>query len=384
MKKIYISVLAMSLLGFISCDNVMDIHKQYVEDGETVYAPRVDSMVFKAGEGRVLFQCWLVNSPNVKTVNVYWNDGLNKHSITVPSSTSDTVLVEDFIPDMGEQSYTFDVRTVDAYGHQSLKTTASGASYGVLFRSTLNQRRINGISINEVLSQIQIPWGVAVENLVRSEIRYKTVGNETKIVRVNPTESLTSITDATDGSPFEYRSSFLPEPDAIDTFSLDWERMTIDPVVFFNQTSWEVIGWSDQDDVSPLPASTIIDGIDNNSGSYWHSDWSATKIPPPHWAVIDMKTPKNITQIVTYRALGRSGAKTVRYFVSDNPDPNAATWVQIGNDVVFPNNSSPQMLTTNIPSPDTANKRRYLKIYLPDSNNGQDIQIAEIYVYGNY
>ncbi|GAP72916.1 DUF4998 domain-containing protein [Candidatus Symbiothrix dinenymphae] len=383
MKKIYISVLAMSLLGFISCDDGMDIHKQYVEDGEIVYAPKVDSMVFRAGKGRILFQGWLINSPNVKTIEVYWNDGVGHRSIPVPASVSDTIVVEDTIPDMGEQSYAFEVQTTDSRGNSSLKTTGSGISYGALFRSTLNQRRVDVGSPVEVGTDIhiKIPWGIAAENQVQTEIRYTKLSGVDTTIAASPVDALTTITDATLGSTFEYRSVFRPEPDAVDTFSLGWESVTIDPVILFDKTNWEVIEWSGQN--SGYRATTIIDGIDNNSNSYWHSEWSPAA-PPPHWAIIDMKTPKDITQIVTYRASGRVGAKTVQYFVSDDPDPTAATWVQIGNDIVFPNNAVPQMLTTYIPSPDPANRKRYLKIYLPDSNEGVYIQIAEIYVYRSY
>jgi hypothetical protein len=315
-------------------------------------------------------------------VDVYWNGGLDKQSITVPASASDTVLVEEFIPNMGEQSYSFDVRTIDGYGHQSLKTTGSGASYGDFFRSNLLQRRINGVSINEKLSQVQITWGVAAENLERTEIRYTAVDNETKVIKVKPDESLTSIADAADGSPFEYRSLFLPEPTAIDTFAMEWES-TIAPVVFFDRTTWVVLQVSDERADDGGGKATLID---DNRSTYWHSMWGPN-IPPPHWAIIDMQNSlRNITRIETWRRANNGNSKTVQYFVSDDPDPDAATWVQIGSDVVFPNNSSAadNMRTTEIPSPDPANKKRYLKIYLPDSNNNQNTSIAEIYVYGSY
>ncbi|GHV69384.1 chitobiase [Bacteroidia bacterium] len=382
MKKSYISVLAigMSLLGFISCDNFMDVHKEYVEDGETIYSPKVDSISFRAGEGRILFQCRLVNSPNVKTVVVYWNGGLNKHPITVPSSTSDTVFVEDFLPDMGEKIYSFDVRTIDAYGHQSLETTGSGASYGALFRSSLDQRRIDVGRMVEVgtVIEIRIPWAAAAGNLVRREIRYTAVGSVPTVIKVSPSESLTTITDAADGSSFEYRSLFLPEPTAVDTFSLDWESLTIDPAIFFNRATWAVSVSDYQNTEGSIAA--LIDG---NLNSYWHSRYSNPDLADfPHWIIIDMTSVRDIRRLEIYRRNNMASIKTVQYFTGDDPAHDALTWAEIGR-VEFPSTVLPRMLTLDIPSPDPVNKKRYLKIVVPDSYSAV-AGIAEIYVYGSY
>jgi hypothetical protein len=382
MKNKYIGLLAiwMGLFYFVSCDDFMDVHKKYVESDEIIYAPKVDSMQFIGGREKILFRVWLRNSPNVRSVDVFYNNRVDSVIIPVtPSAELDSVNY--ILPDMGESSYTFEVRTTDSYGHHSLPTTGVGTSYGDAFQSTLNKRLIGGVSINEKLSQTQIAWLSAAESLLFSEIRYTTTGNETKIIKVKPNESSTSIADAADGSVFEYRSLFLPEPNAIDTFKFDWER-TVDPDVFFNQTNWEVIQVSDAN--ADYPETNIID---DNLSSFWHSEYSPMS-PFPHWVVIDMKSQKNITQIDTYRRNNNRDSKTIRYFVSDDPDPNATTWVQIGNDVVFPSATTPQMLTTTIPYPDPANKKRYLKLYLPDTNNtgsgSTSVSIAEINAYGSY
>ncbi len=55
MKRIY------SLLVFIactllitSCEDFMDVHKEYIEGGEIIYAPKPDSIAFIAGKERIL------------------------------------------------------------------------------------------------------------------------------------------------------------------------------------------------------------------------------------------------------------------------------------------------------------------------------------------
>ena len=71
MKRIYsLAILAASILSFTSCEDFMDIHEEYIEGGEIIYAPKPDSIAFIAGKERILFFCRTYNSPNVKSVNL--------------------------------------------------------------------------------------------------------------------------------------------------------------------------------------------------------------------------------------------------------------------------------------------------------------------------
>jgi hypothetical protein len=405
MKNKYISVLAigMFLLPLSSCEDFMDIHKEYVEDGETIYAPKLDAITFIAGEGRILFQGLLINSPNVKTVTVSWNDGNNSHPITVPSSSNDTVLIEEFLPNMEEGTYTFEVRTTDSKGHQSLKQSDVGTSYGALFRSTLSQRYVE-IKVNDhQLSQALISGGITTNELVGTEVRYTATGNTQKVVWLSPDVSIDTIKDLDDLSSLEYRSLYLPEETARDTFKLDWEPIT--PLAVY--TAWTVAAYSTAQ--STTPAARIIDG-NLTLTSLWHSQWSGAPTlvrpgnEPPHWVIIDMVTPKNISNIDTYSGNNGSVAapvtatKTVQYVVRDVPtlpgsyqappalDPETLGWVKIGEDIEFP--TIPQMLPLNIPTPNPAHKKRYLLLYLPDSHSvaptNMHVQIAEVVVTAYY
>ncbi|MRY31340.1 hypothetical protein GKD83_15565, partial [Parabacteroides goldsteinii] len=130
MKRIY------SLLVFIactllitSCEDFMDVHKEYIEGGEIIYAPKPDSIAFIAGKERILFFCRTYNSPNVKSVNLYWNDGLD--SLLIPVSFNSSYdSIEVVLDNMEEKSYTFTVQLVDNFDHRSLSVTDFGTSYG--------------------------------------------------------------------------------------------------------------------------------------------------------------------------------------------------------------------------------------------------------------
>jgi hypothetical protein len=334
----------------------MDIHKKYIEDGETIYAPKVDSLQFRAGKDRISFQAWLLNSPNVRTVDVFWDNGQDSLIIPVtPAVGLDSVKV--IIPNTEEKAYTFDVRTTDTYGNHSLKTSGFASSYGAIFESTLANRRISEFVIAG--DKGKISWLTAVENLVNNEIRYTNSSNETKILKVSSDVFSTEIEDVTANSKFEYRSLFLPETDAIDTFSVDWVK--IFPLVQFDRTGW-IVTVSDQD------VSGINGLLDGDANTYWHSQWGPD-IPLPHWVEIDMLSEKSVTDIGIFK---HSDTKKLSIKLSTNQED----WTEMGS-LEFPaTNNITQTLSFE------ATKARYIRIDLTESHRSPYTSIKEVFVYG--
>lgn len=222
MKKILNTILLIScVLGFSSCEDFMDIHKKYIEGGEIIYAPKPDSLFFVAGKERIQFNCHTYNAPNVKSVDVYWNDGLDSLIIPVTlGSGYDSISV--ILDNMQEKSYTFTVRTTDNFGHKSLYITDIGASYGASYQATLNNRRIKNVSLSEEGGTID--WYSAPEGLVRNEIRYTIKDGTQAIVWMESNLYTVSCPYAKNGTSFEYRSLYVPEKQAIDTFATAWTK----------------------------------------------------------------------------------------------------------------------------------------------------------------
>jgi len=363
------------ILTALSCDNFMDVHKEYIEGGEIIYAPKVDSVSFVAGKGRLLCNFWLYNSPNVKSVDVYWNSYQDSLIIPVtPSAGLDSLSV--ILPNMEEKSYTFDVRTTDNYGHKSLWVTEFGNSYGTTYEATLIQRRVREVTLSDKGGEIT--WFAGGAGLTRTEVRYPTISGETETVYTSADESVTFCPNAQAGATFDFRSLYIPEDQSIDTFALEWtEAGTPFPSIFeYDRSDWKVIAVSDETASDGGGMNTLLDG---DLGTFWHSQWDGGNAPLPHWAIIDMGSAKNIVRIDIYRRQGNTDSKTVRFFVGNNPDPDAGAWIQIGEGEF----ASGDKLTVEIsPSMDTR-QGRYLKILLPDSNRDPFTSIAEIYLYGN-
>lgn len=375
MKRIYIlAAFVMSILSFSSCEDFMDIHQEYIEKGEIIYAPRPDSINLIAGKGRILFNCRTYNAPNVRSIDVYWNDGLDSLIIPVELKTGyDSISV--MLDDLSEKSYTFNVRTTDNFGHKSLFLTDFGSSYGDIFQSSLIDRRIKAVTLSEKSGIVE--WYSVPDGLVRNEIRYVKSDDSQAVAKMPATDQQIELLDVKGGSSFEFRSLFIPEEASIDTFATAWKVAEISfPQEYkYDRSAWEVLSVSDVSTSEGGGMATILDG---DLSTYWQSAYEGGDAPLPHWAVVDMKTSKTISRVELYRRSGNKDTKSVELYLSDQPDAHANDWVSIGS-VTFGESDD---VSFTLPEDLATSQGRYLKLLLPDSNRKPYTSVAEIYVYG--
>jgi hypothetical protein len=349
---------------------MMDVHQQYLEGGETIYAPKEDSLVYHNGKGRAQVCFWLLESPNVRSVDIFWNSYADSLIVPVtPSAGRDSMMA--YVPLVEERAYTLYVRTTDIFGNHSLSEMGSVISYGAIYESALTNRGVK--SAATLGSTTEIQWFGYTDDYICSEVRYTGINDEVRIVRALPSETSTLCPNAKTGSTYEHRSLYVPA-NSIDTFYLEWSP--ISPVVKLDKSSWSVISWSDEE-ATDAKAAWIINGIypNDDANDFWHSQWRTPAAPLPHWAIIDMGASKEIARIDTYRRKSNTDTKTVQYYVSDDPDPDAALWTKIAEGTFA--SGDLMILTTTV-----SVTGRYLKIYLPDSNRSSYTTVAEIDVFG--
>lgn len=373
MKRIYsLIAFVVSVLSFVSCEDFMDVHKEYIEGGEIIYAPKPDTVSFIAGNGRILFNCRTYNAPNVQSIDVYWNDGLDSLIIPVKMNTGyDSISV--ILDNMEEKSYTFNIQTTDNFGHKSLFVTDFGTSYGETYQSRLSDRRIKTVSLSDKGGIIT--WYFAPSNLVRTEIRYTKNDGSQSVVVTPSTKEVVELPDIKAGSTIDYRSLYIPEAEAIDTFATAWNtyETPIPEEYRYDRSSWVVLSASDE--ATDYPKTALLD---DDLNSFWHSAYEGGDTPLPHWAVIDMQSQKRISKFEVYRRAGNTDTKSVELYVSDQPDGNSGNWTKIGNGTFGEGDN----LSILIPESVDTEKGRYLKLLLPDSNREPTTSVAEVYVYG--
>ncbi len=380
----------MSLFILFSCEDMMDVHKDFIKGGEKIYAPQVDSVAFSSGNQRVQFEYWLYDAPHVRSINVYWNEGSD--SLEIPVQRTETefsgVLCDSgkvIINNLPEGSYTFYVKTFDSFGNSSLKVNGFANSYGANYEASLKNRRVKDISQYAVDGDATIEWYIASEEMTGVEVRYTKKNGAQAIVPLQSSGISLSCPGAKSDSPFEYRTFFLPEPTAIDTFVTAW---SYNKAKFpYDRSDWEVVGVSDEQVSDGGGVVTILDGIIQNAetgSNFWHSSWSPV-VPLPHWAIVDMKEPKKTAMFETYRRWRNNSTKSVEYYVGNDYTPGDMTidfskWTKV-TEGIFDEDATVQRLVLEA-SDGIDIEGRYLLIYLRDSYKSQNTQISEIFVCG--
>jgi hypothetical protein len=129
----------------------------------------------------------------------------------------------------------------------------------------------------------------------------------------------------------------------------------------------------------------ITSALESNIGLNAIAQWCSTyNNPLPHWIVIDMQWPRKVSQVVTWRRPGSyAGTKTLQYYMGDNGNPDANTWVKLVEGafpVGHPSTAGPDVITLIAEKPLTG---RYLKLVMPDTfrPDAPYTQIVEIDVY---
>lgn len=357
-------MLLLSMLeGWCACDSYTDVHKEFIRDGEKKYAPALDSAVVLPGNGRVVLRSWLYNATFVESLHIYWNN--NADSLITPVSLKSGLdSVDTEIPNLPENSYSFELFTKDKYGNKSLKSSIIGNSYGEQFIHSYNRRTIKYAVVNPPDTGY-IYWNSADERTLFSEVKLTDPDGIESILKVKPDQLTLKYEQYSPGTLFAERSLFLPEANAVDTFYTAWST----PMQFANTLSrdgWSVIFVTTE--IAPYLASTVLDGDRN---SFWHSNWNS---PPalPFDMIIDMNKRHELSVIDIYRRSNNSDTKSFAVYIGEVTDE----W-QFGGNFTF---GSGDLLKAVLTEKLTG---RYLKLSFTASNKWDNsMSVAEIYPIG--
>lgn len=206
-----------------SCLKMNDLHDIYLRRGETIYVGKPDSVIFFAGRERVKLRYW-ESDPKATKLAIYWLSRTDSIILDIPSHLAKDS-VEVIIPNLPEYGYSFDLVTMNKdYGNRSVPLQSSGNTYGDNFQSLLTNRVMKYI-LDTSLNELTIAWIGAIEKGIGTEVVYINNEGDNVIKFVPMTEKSTVINDWV--GEVKYRTLFLPEPSAIDTFYTELE--TINP-----------------------------------------------------------------------------------------------------------------------------------------------------------
>lgn len=255
--KVY-TICLVSLLGvFGACSDMNDLHEKFMTEGETIYAAKVDSVISCAGNNRILLKSF-VGTQRVEKVRIFWNDYKDSVDLAIGGQTGK---FEKQLNEIAEKSYIFQFVSIDQAGHKSLPFEVVGNVYGERYQSSLIDRSISSLSPLQQ-GQMTINWSGAVDDGIRCDVVYTNTSGLQVSRKIPITENTTEFTDMT--SDVKYRTVFLPEETAIDTFYTDWVKL--EPITISSYSDLKLGGWDsnygsclDVDTGTPYGSSALRD-----------------------------------------------------------------------------------------------------------------------------
>ena len=135
-NKVCFALLMLLAIASQSCTDMNDLTDKYLDEGEIVYAAKVDSVGVRAGENRIQLDIY-VKAQRVENLRVYWNNYEDSVDVEIGGKTGVFPVILD---DMPESGYLFQLVSFDKFGNRSLEYEATGSSYGENYKNGLSNR----------------------------------------------------------------------------------------------------------------------------------------------------------------------------------------------------------------------------------------------------
>lgn len=224
--KITTYYIIVSLVLIISaCSKMDDFRGTYMTGGAITYPGKLDSVMAFSGNGRVMITGLFTSDPKIVKYKVFWSS--RQDSIEVPiQRTSGVDTANVIIPDLPEGLMNFEIRTYDAQGNISIPVNAAASVFGVLYQSSLINRGIVNAEIQNDGSAL-INWTDVSKDagVINMQIQYTDnmdIMHDT-VITSDLTGLTTSLPGFKSGNAISYRTAYLPNATAIDTFYTAYE-----------------------------------------------------------------------------------------------------------------------------------------------------------------
>lgn len=223
MKRLIFLGATIGMIALASCSKQDRAYSDYIKNGAIVYTGKADSLKAFGGNERVMLNWVLASDQNITGCKIFWNFGADSLVMAVKKSPKpDTIKVS--INNLSEGSYNFEVFTFDKEGHTSIGAEAIGNSYGANFQSTLSNRPIRTSKKVTATNSINITWVGKDDKCLGTEWSYTGIDQQPKHY-FSAQGDTTLISSCDLAKPVTYRTLFIPEKQAVDTFYTDFKTL---------------------------------------------------------------------------------------------------------------------------------------------------------------
>ncbi len=301
---------------FTACQEMEDIHADFIKGGEKIYAAVPDTVIIMPGNHRLQLK-WLVNNgANIKKSVVEWTDNGQDFSKTVDVSLNsplDSVLV--MLDNLEEKSYLFKTYNIDKDGNRSIKVQVAGLVYGDIYKSSLTNRIITSLVGGGTTDSVVVNWRLPNDGNTGVELSYKSRSGEMVKKWVKPEDTRTVLRNWESLGTMTYKSFYIPTPTAIDTFATEPAEVDLPIYIEFkgvklDKTNWVIKDFSTQEPGEGAPNGLASAAIDGKLNTFWHTQWNGGNPGYPHHFTIDLKSMVKLSKVEVFRRQGDSRGQT--------------------------------------------------------------------------
>jgi len=211
-------IVAASSLLFAACSK-MDDYKKYGNGKEISYTGKPDSVIAYSGKKRVKLS-WLRSAdPKVFKTRIYWNNRTDSIDVPLNNANPTSARLSAIVNNLNEGSYNFELFNFDAQGNISVVSRAAGVVYGDVYEKSLLNRAISSFGKQfDLLGTTVLNWAAADPKSLGVELSYDDNTGANQKIFVAPATTTLTLQDYNSNLAINYRTMFLPDSTAIDTF----------------------------------------------------------------------------------------------------------------------------------------------------------------------
>ncbi|HWK57715.1 MAG TPA: DUF4998 domain-containing protein [Parapedobacter sp.] len=308
-RRPYIVSLFLVFAVMTACDDRDEAYKEYIKDGETIYLGKAHSVQAAPGNNRLKLSWWLTADPQVVSAKVFWND--RRDSLEIPiDNNGEPQELSVLIDDLEERIYSFEIFTYDNRGNRSLRVEALGEAFGDTYTNGLVNRVLGNIELVDgkiYLSWEALPGNSQIGTPVGVELHYTDLAGNEKQLKIEMTEAETVLSDIKLGSELRYRTMFLPDPLAIDTFYSTIVLRDIPRYALLDKMKFKKVVLP-TDNVTQYAANNPMENLwDNSVGSFFYT---AANSGVPTWFTFDLGQTNKLGR---FRYNQRNSPESVRW-----------------------------------------------------------------------
>ncbi len=268
-----------------ACKSPDSLYEEHIVPNGTYYPAKAINAEAFTGKERIEIAWTNGADPKVVKARISWNNDSESVEVDVPAGAERISR----IIELPENTYSFIIRTYDANGNTSVPVEVFGNVYGAKYERTLTNRSVKSAVFNKDDGSFLIRWAAADATETGINLTYTDTNDQSRTVRIDPSDTETIITGFKSGKPAYYATMHKPAPTAIDDFnaasvkipySADLSHLltyTVGEQANFRTDRYHILGWTTNfQENAPLrlrPADGnwyfAIVGIETGHGPIW-------------------------------------------------------------------------------------------------------------------